>query len=373
MLKKIGVFTDRWLSGGIESYLVSNFEKMDRTDIEITILTTKKISNFYDERLDMMGISLIELLPDDSVSEVTRTYKSLKPFKEKLMNEKYDILHLNIYNGVSLIYSKVAQASGVKKIIAHSHNSAVGQVRLRSIKVLSHHLSKMKYEKYLSDYWACSDLAAEWMFTRKTKDRVKLMRNGVDTDKFKFDPIKRINFRNEHRLSSKVLVLGAMGRLNNQKNPLFLLSIAKELKKRGVSFVLLLAGEGELKNTIDEIIERDKLSDNVRLIGVIKDAPTFFSGIDMFLLPSLFEGNPIVGVESQCSGATCFFSNNITKQAIILNRTRSLSLYSPAVWVNEIVKLQYVKFNREKMFDSINMTHYDLTETSKQFKTFLIS
>ncbi|SFC09836.1 Glycosyltransferase involved in cell wall bisynthesis [Alkalibacterium subtropicum] len=367
-MKNIGVFVDRWLSGGIESYLVSNFENMNLKNVTITILTTRKFSDLYDDRLQRMGIEIKELLPEGRDSELTRTFKSLRAFKEVLKNERYDVLHLNIYNGVSLVYSKIARECGVERVIAHSHNSAMGQVRLRTLKIISHKLGKLRYEKFVSDYWACSDLAGAWLFSEKHKDKVILMKNGIDTTKFRYDKEKRRAFREKYDLSENEWVLGNMGRLNNQKNQLFLLDIARELRKKGVSFTLLIAGEGELRNSIEAKITEYGLAKNVHLIGTVNDASSFYSAIDIFLLPSLFEGNPIVGIEAQCSGVKCLLADTITRQAKVIDTTVFLSLESPAAWVKVIDESRTVDQNR-RFFDRIvKKNHYDISDTSRNLE-----
>lgn len=371
-MKKIGVFVDRWMSGGIESYLVSNFEQMDFSDIKIDIVTTRKLSNLYDERLQSLDISIKELLPNKKDSELTRTLLSQKAFKELMLVEHYDVLHLNIYNGVSLVYSKIAKECGVKRIIAHSHNSSMGQVRLRTVKVLAHNIGKKKYEKFITDYWACSDLAGNWLFTKKYQDKITFMNNGIDTAKFRYSKNKRMLFREKHKLSDEDFVLGNIGRLNNQKNQLFLLDIALELRKKGVSFTLLVAGEGELKERIQYKIYEYNLINEVKLIGTIKDTSEFYSGIDLFLLPSLFEGNPIVGFEAQCSGVKCILSDRITKQAKVIEKTEFHSLSNLTDWVETIELFREGGHNRGLSYHSVKDNQYDINDTSQILKVNLV-
>lgn len=372
-MKKIGVFVDRWMSGGIESYLVSNFEHMNLEDLTISIITTRKFSHIYDDRLKRLGIQITELLPDGKDSELTRTYKSLNSFKKVVLAEQYDVLHLNIYNGVSLVYSKIAKECGVEKVIAHSHNSAIGQVRLRKIKVLFHHLGKLRYEKFVSDYWACSDLAGDWLFSKKHTDQVILMANGIDTAKFNYNTEKRMQFRKHYQLSDESLVLGSIGRLNNQKNQLYLIEIAHILNQKGVAFKLLIAGEGELKANLRKKISEYKLDDKVHLIGTITDTPSFYSGIDIFLLPSLFEGNPIVGIEAQSSGVKCLFSDSITKQVKTMDSTEFLSIHSTDEWVRTIEAFRKIPTTRQENSCIEKKGPFDIVDTSANLQMNLLN
>ncbi|GAA0477504.1 glycosyltransferase [Alkalibacterium sp. m-11] len=372
-MKKIGVFTDRWLSGGIESYLVSNFEKMDLDDILVSIITTRKLSQLYDSRLENIGIPIIELFSEGKDSEITRTVKSLKVFEEVLKAEKFDVLHLNIYNGVSLVYSKLARDCGVKKIIAHSHNSALGQVRLRAAKQLSHIVGKLAFQRFATDYWACSDLAGKWLFTKRAHSKVLLLNNGIDTDYFRFDSVKRTSFRQDYNLSENDFVLGNIGRLNNQKNQIFLLEVARELNQKNVSFTLLIAGDGELLSNLKDRIIDYRLSEKVKLIGTIGDTASFYSGIDIFLLPSLFEGNPIVGIEAQCSGAKCLLSDSITRQAKVNEMTEFLSIHRVSDWVNFIEENKASsQASRLKSYHTVKDNDFDIVDTSIHLKTNLL-
>lgn len=372
-MKKVGVFVDRWMSGGIESYLVSHFEHMDRSDLTISIITTRKFSSLYDDRLAQMGIKIKELLTEGQDSELTRTYKSLKTFKVLVNEEDFDVLHLNIYNGVSLVYSKIARKCGVQRVIAHSHNSAIGQVRLRRVKQVFHQLGKLRYASFASDYWACSDLAGDWLFSHKQRKEIVYMANGIDTKKFQFSAKARTAFRKDYQLSENEYVLGSVGRLNNQKNQVFLITVAQKLRERGIPFKLLIAGEGELKEQLEETIKRNQLEESVLLLGTITDTPRFYSGIDVFLLPSLFEGNPIVGIEAQSSGVKCLFSDHITRQAKMTRSTEFLSLDSTNEWIRGIEDYMLYPLYRQESQDTLSEHPFDISQTSSQLKARLIN
>ncbi|MCC5895587.1 MAG: glycosyltransferase [Alkalibacterium sp.] len=372
-MKKIGVFVDRWMSGGIESYLVSNYESMDLSNLEIKIITTRKFSDIYDERLKKLGIEIIELLKEGKDSELNRTYKSRGPFKRVIAEEKFDVIHLNIYNGVSLGYSKLASDLGVKHIIAHSHNSMIGNVRLKKLKIAAHYLGKRRYQKYVTDFWACSDLAGRWLFSAKHEEDVLLMNNGIKTDKFRYDKNKRRLFRKKHAIADGTLVLGNIGRLNNQKNQFFLIELADQLRHRNIPYRLFIAGEGELRKKLDEKIKELNLEAYITLIGTTSDTPSFYSGIDLFLLPSLFEGNPIVGIEAQCSGVKCLFSEKITKQLKIVKRSEFLSIDSVNDWIEAIQQTDLYSIQREAVHLTVKEKKFDIKDTSYEMNKRLLA
>lgn len=371
-MKKIGVFVDRWMSGGIESYLVSNYESMDLTHLDIKIITTRKFSDIYDERLKEMNIEIIELLKEGKDSELNRTFKSRASFKQVMAEENFDVVHLNIYNGVSLSYSKLAYKLGVKRIIAHSHNSMIGNVRLKQLKMAAHTIGKVRYQKYITDFWACSDLAGKWLFSSHHEKNIRLMKNGINAEKFTFDKNKRNLFRKKYALEDDALVVGNIGRLNNQKNQIFLIDLADNLRNKNIQFKMMIAGEGELKEELEQQIKDRNLENNVCLIGTITDTPTFYSGIDLFLLPSLFEGNPIVGIEAQCSGLRCYFSDKITKQLKIVESSEFLPIDSTDHWVEAISRTAYIKCDRPKMVKAVKDKKYDIKDTSYEMNGELL-
>lgn len=364
---KIISFVDRWLAGGIESYLVTSYENMDREDIDLLIVTTKKYTDLYDERLKKLGINIIELLPEGKFNEVTRTAKSLKAFKMLLRTGSYDLIHLNIYNGVSLAYAKLAKQLKINRVVAHSHNSAIGNVRFKKVKAFAHKFGVNRYMHYVDDFWACSDLATDWFRAEHSLTEAVIMNNGIHIGKFKFDQSKGEQFREQYNLPANQLILGSMGRLNNQKNQHYLIEIAQELKKKNVDFVLVVAGDGELKEELSKDIKEKQLDNHVLLIGKIFDSVSFYSGIDCFLLPSLFEGNPIVAIEAQASGLPCLLSDTITKQAKLSQNTAFLSINQLEDWTTAILAIQRVEdTEREAAFRQVKNKGFDILDTAEK-------
>src|SRR5699024_12413484 len=121
--------------------------------------------------------------------------------------------------------------------------------------------------------------------------------NGIDLEKFKYNEQVRKEYRKKLRLENK-FVIGHIGRFNMQKNHHFLLQVFNELQKKRSNSILLLIGDGELKEDIIREVEQMGLKDKVRFLGVRKDTRELYQAMDIFLLPSFFEGFPVLAVES---------------------------------------------------------------------------
>ena len=140
----------------------------------------------------------------------------------------------------------------------------------------------------------------------------------MDISRFVFDEKKRTEMRQELGINNEY-VIGHVGRFNLQKNHEYLLRIFKEVRVRVPDAKLLLLGDGELFSSIKKLAEEFEIADSVIFAGVHKDVEDYYQAMDIFVLPSLFEGLPVTGIEAQYSGLPCLFSDEITKEVKILS------------------------------------------------------
>lgn len=331
---RVILFIDKWSSGGIETYLLSHLEKMDLKRYNVRIVTSKKISDVYDFRLESLGVELVELL-NKEYSPALRNIVLVRAFRQFIKDNEADIIHYHIYNAISMIYCYLA-SSKIRIRILHSHNSDIEPSRMRGLKVAIHKISRNLFIKYSTHRWACSELAGDWLFGESDFEYKK---NGILVDSFIYDDIKRNEFRLKNKIDSETIVLGTIGRMNTQKNQHFLLKLMKKMKIANQNCRLYIIGEGPLRTEIENFIEMNNL-DNIILYGVTNDIQMFLSGIDIFLLPSLFEGNPVSAIEAQSSGVKTILSSKITKYAKILDNTEILDIGDIDEWYNSIIKSQ---------------------------------
>ncbi len=210
----------------------------------------------------------------------------------------------------------------------------------------------MKYKSNVN--FACSTEAGIYLFGKKRK--FEFIPNAIDLEKFEYNEQTRKEIRKELDLEGK-LVIGNVGRFNLQKNHSFLLDIFNEIVKKNKDSILLLIGTGELEENIKQKIKELKLEKRVKLLGVRKDVNKLYQAMDIFLMPSLFEGLPLTGVEAQASKLKCYFADTITKEVIISNNVKFLSLkLTPEQWADKIVQdAKYERNNVEILNQDFNI------------------
>ena len=219
---------------------------------------------------------------------------------------EFDIVHCHQIFAPEMV-GRPAKRFGAKWVVAHSHATRFSDKRLSGMRnrFISHFVGL-----FATDYMACSD-AARVLLGRHGKDAY-ILHNAIDCARFAFDEEARSQVRSELGVSEKTLLLGTLGRLENQKNQLFLPEVVRVLEDRNIDCLLVIAGTGSLRDRIVAKARDLGVSERVKLIGDRPDAPRLYSAFDIFLLPSLFEGLPVSGVEAQVSGLPCVFSDAIT-------------------------------------------------------------
>lgn len=355
-------YTDHWTTGGEESYITKLIAGLDHNIFDVRILTGQKETDLYDTQLinpiDMKSLSIYSLMSEVSGNPILRAGKTLPLFRKYLKDNPCDIIHLHIRNGFSLRYAKIAKQCGVHRVIAHSHNSKFGEGQFL-LKWIAHQCGKVLYGKYVDERLACSDKAARWLFSKKDLHTVKYVNYLVDVERFRFSGMDRKKMRNKYGLEDEVVYL-TVGRMCYQKNSMFLLHIFRELAYKDKMCRLVWIGTGEYRDHIHQLAREWELSDRIIFIDGTLEVEKYMSMSDAFLLPSLFEGNPIVVTEAQVSGLPCFISDTITKQAKLLETTKYISLGSNANEWAKICSLGVTSTEeREISADKISRMGYD--------------
>lgn len=242
----------------------------------------------------------------------------------------YDCVH--IHGDVAyllLIFAKAARRAGVKRIILHSHAAGIDGGS-RRLKAALHRLCRGALPRCATDFAACSDRAAAWMYPGLDVSRVKMVKNGVELERFAYDPAVRARIRGELKLED-AFVVGHVGRFAYQKNHEYLLDAFAAMRRRVESARLLLVGEGVLFDEIRAKAARLGLERDVIFYGASNDVGKLMQAMDLLALPSRFEGLPVVGVEAQAAGLPVLFSDRVTRQAELTARVRFLPIDTASV------------------------------------------
>lgn len=337
IMKILELFGEPIANGGQEAFVMNVIKNIDDESISIDVLTPYYCENdYYKAIVEKKGGRVLSLglpfSPGNSRLNLT------DPLKKFFNSNRYDIVHIHSGSiSVLAIAAWVAHRAKIKKIIVHSHCAAERKtIKYRLAKLFS--LSIMR--RCPTDYCACSQVAGDWKFSKKiAKKKLIILKNGVDLSEFSFDCKVRNEMRRRLGISDDALVVGHVGRFSYQKNHEYLLKILSELKNSHIKAVLMCIGSGELFNDIKEKATRENLLDDIIFVGTVNNVADYMQAMDLFALPSRFEGLPIVGVEAQATGLPCILSDAVTREAALADEVKFLPIddESVPVWSKEIL------------------------------------
>lgn len=327
---------------GIDTYVLNVSKILREEGYSVDFLTNEKTE--YMKRICAeRGIGLIEI---PTLKQIPQQYKVMKDIFQK---KHYDIAYFNISEAFNSIGAIAAKNSGVAKIVVHSHSSSVGgssSMTKMVRKVLHVLFKKLVIKRVADEYLACSELAAEWMFEPailKAKDYV-VVNNAVEVERFQYNPAIRKQKRTELKLDDK-FIIGHVSGFTPTKNVPFLVELMDAARKADKDAHLLLVGEGDETEKVKQKISELGLEKHVTMLGRRADVAELLQAFDAFVLPSVFEGAPIVAIEAQVSGMMVYLSDSVTKEVKLSDKCQYISLEKPAQdWAECILK--YKNYDR---------------------------
>ena len=326
--------------GGAENMVMNLYRAIDREQIQFDFIVHTNERGAFDDEVESLGATIYHA-PNYTGTNHFQYIRWWKNFLDS--HPEYKILHSHI-RGYASIYIPIAKKHGLKTII-HSHSTSNGKGFSAFVKkILQYPL------RYQADYlFACSKEAGEWLFGKIAveKDNFKVIRNGIDCDRFQFNEKNREQIRKEYGIEDN-FVIGHVGRHTSAKNPIFLLEIFAEVYKKNPTARLLQIGQGEMTEQMKEKCCEHGVQNAVIFAGAHNDVEKYYSAMDVFLFPSLWEGLPVTLVEAQVNELPCVISDVITRE-VVINETlvACVSLGNDAkMWSKEVLKLQNCKSNR---------------------------
>lgn len=356
--QNICIYCDLWESGGIESFLFNTLSRMDLSGLEIDLVAAEIRDSIFTKPLKEKGVCFIEL--SGSTRNIPKNYRE---FRKLLQYRNYSVIHINAFQGMAVYYAHLAKKAGISRRIVHSHNSGLRESLLKREKLLLHKAYSVRYAEDATDCWACSRLAAEFLFPDNIIKRhgFVFVPNAVDIERFHFDPTVRARIRKELGVEEK-LVLGNVGRLCEQKNQSFLLDVLSGLVDHGTDCSLLLVGSGPALEELKRKAERLNIQKNVIFTGVSSHVEELLCAMDVFVFSSLFEGLPISVIEAQASGLPVIYHDRLAGEAAVLPDFSVLPL-EVEKWVETILSMESNE-QREAAALQLKQTLFDITSLS---------
>lgn len=353
--------------GGIETMLMNLYRKIDRSKVQFDFLAHYGKEASYNEEIRALGGRIYEMpaLRDETHVYYLRLFSYIKALHRFFLEHpEYRILHCHMTNTAS-IYIPIARKYGIRHAIAHSHSTS----RKAGIMGVVTDLLQKPIYRHATDYFACSEAAAHWFYPQRLIDggKVRIFPNAIDAEAFRFDSNLRQEVRRELGIG-KETVVGCVGRFRPEKNQTFLLDILAAMPP-GQSIRLLLVGDGPCETEIKARCSRMGLEDRVLFLGQRDDIPRLMQAMDVFCLPSLWEGLPLVGVEAQAAGLPVVVSDTVTKEMDLTGNVSFLALDAPASkWAQTL--LQAARLPRKDTLDALRQAGYDLNTTVPWLQEF---
>lgn len=290
----------------------------------------------------------------------------IKALTKIFRENKYPIVHSGM-NTLAPISMFCAWRAGVPVRINHNHSTAgKGETKRNILKYMLRPFAKC----FATHYAACSKYAGEWLFGKRMMQskKVTVFNNAIDAEKYSFNSVVRDEVRKELGIEGR-FVIGHVGRFCFQKNHIFLIDIFKEVHKVDPDAKLLLVGIGDLQKQIKEKVKAYGLEGSVIFLGVRKDVDRLYQAMDIFVLPSHYEGLPVVGVEAQAAGLPCLLSDQMTRETVLLPETKMMPLTVGAKkWAITIEKMKSIK-HRDTTAD-IRKAGFDICLESRKLEKY---
>lgn len=324
---------------GLETMLMNYYRNIDRNIIQFDFLTHRPYKSDYDDEIISMG-GKVFYAPRLYPQNYHKYFKWMKVFFKE--HPEYKIIHSHI-DSMSFLPLLAAKKAGIPIRIAHSHNTSIDF----DYKFFLKEFFRIMINKVANYRFACGDDAGRYLFRGK---EFKYVPNAIDISKFIYNDDIRTKKREELGIKNQ-FVLGHIGRLSYQKNHKFLINVYKNFVKLFPKSLLILVGTGENENKIKKQIKKYGIEQNVLMLGNRADVNELYQAFDVFVLPSLFEGIPVVGIEAQCAGLPCIFSHKVPKQVKFTDQVEFIPL-SKKLWCKKIVKFLSVTRNHVDMSNS---------------------
>ena len=349
--------------GGIGSFLTEMNRHMSGNTIFDYVIEGSECS--IQDRVEALG-GKIYYIPNRVKNPIKNLQENKRVLKE--LRKTHDTVYFNLSTLGWIEPIKMALKMGYH-VVLHSHNSRllVEDFKHRIVyKINKARLSRLKVTRL-----SCSKKATEYMYS--PDNSVEFIHNAVDIGTFRYNPEDRQQIRTELKLSDNTKVIGFVGRLCDQKNVLFLPDILANVKANSDSdVVMIVIGDGNLKKQLVERFEQLNLQKDVFMLGDRADVCRYYHAMDVFVLPSLYEGLPIVMVEAQVSGLPCLVSDTITSESDISGNVTFLPVNDVDKWSESVCdKLSYLDSNRESYSDKLKTSDFDIEHEALRLERIL--
>lgn len=348
--------------GGIESFMMNYYRHFDHTKIQVDFVVHGHKKGYYDDEIKQYGgdIYYVPVKSDDFSGNITA-------LKNIFSTKKYNIVHSHM-DAMSYIPLKYAKQQNIPFRIAHSH--CPDSLTKNIVKKILNQIARLLVRREATHFFSCSKTTGEWLFGKKRfTSKGQMIPNAIEVEKFIFNNEIRNKIRKELNIENK-FVLGHVGHFQFQKNHHYLIEIFSNLVKVKNDSILILIGEGEMQEEIKANVYSLGLSEKVIFLGSRPDVNEFLNAMDVFLLPSKFEGFPLSLIEAQTNGLPVFTSDVISKEIAITDLVRFKPLNNANEWIEDILE---AKRSEKDMYEQITQSGYNIKVEAEKLQDFYLN
>lgn len=362
---KILHMTPPIINNGIYKYIFTNFKFINKEKFQFDFLTQNKQGLMETKEYDKYHFNIKSFSTTQRDNPLKFEYEI-----EQILSDNYDVIQLHTSFWRGFLIEEIAMKLGIPKVIVHSHSTWIDKTnkneRNELLKIHEEYKEKFS-EKYATHFWACSRKAANWLYGEHINpQKVLIMPNAIEMNRFCYNIEKRNKMRKSLAIENN-FVIGHTGRFEYQKNHKFLIKVFAKVYKKNPLVKLLLIGEGELLPEIRLLVQDLHLTDAIIFLEWSNDVENLLQAMDIYCLPSWFEGLPISLIEAQASGLYCFVSEMVSFEAKITENVEYLAL-EEELWFNRILEMTN-GYYRKNEYEQISVAGYDIKEQIKVLET----
>lgn len=350
MIKVLMLVSNLRAANGVASFAINYYKNLDHSKVQMDFALYSDRESTYYSLIEGNG-GKIFILPS-----IKKLQEHIKACNEILENGMYDVIHDNTLH-ISIPMMWCAKRKGVPVRILHSHSSKLGDTKAKELR---NRVFLPVLRSISNDYIACSNAAGKNMFGNRP---FTVIPNVVHAEKYKFEPFERKLIRSQMNATSK-FVIGSVGRMSLEKNPYFAMDLFKRLLRDIPNAEYWWVGSGPLDSAIKDHVKELGIADKVRLLGSRDDVALLYQGMDVFFLPSKFEGLGLVCIEAQAAGLPCIVSDSVPAEVDITQEVIFVSLKAGTEkWIEPFLKTMNSNFNRDNGYSCLKNSAFSDDKT----------
>lgn len=359
-MKSVLYVVDKMNRGGAETFLMNILRNINKDKYAIYFLCFGNDKFDYQDEIEQLGGKIIR------IPRHTNPLRLIREIRQVIRRYGVEVIHAHIQ--LASMYSIIAgRLERVSTRLTHSHSMSAGRAGGLAYKIYEF-VAKKVIGYYSTHLIACGEEAGRYLFSKRP---FEVIVNGIVLADFAFSAERRSDFRRQHGFGDDDFLIGMVARLEEVKNHKFAIEVFRRYCERHPKARLVLAGRGSLQRDLERLVEKSGLAERVVFLGLVEDTASLYSGLDLVIMPSLYEGLPVSLVEAQANSLRCLCSDRVDKDSNVGGLVEFLSIDNDPYdeWSAAIAKHSAAR--REHMpnvIERITENGYNISETVKRLE-----